>query len=67
VARVRQHARVGVLYDAFWDAEFCTQLMLSDGAKRGARIAGGELRFIVDRPDRGRGHSERANPRPKTG
>jgi maltose alpha-D-glucosyltransferase/alpha-amylase len=45
LARVRQRARVGVLYDAFWDDAFCRATVgaMRDNATRA--IAGGELRY----------------------
>ncbi|MFU8816414.1 MAG: maltose alpha-D-glucosyltransferase, partial [Pseudomonadales bacterium] len=45
LARVREHARVGVLYEAFRDADFCHALLAE--MKRGSRLADaeGELQF----------------------
>ncbi|MEO6928656.1 MAG: putative maltokinase, partial [Casimicrobiaceae bacterium] len=45
VARVRQRARVGVLYDAFWDDGFCRAVVdaMARGETRAARV--GELCF----------------------
>jgi maltose alpha-D-glucosyltransferase/alpha-amylase len=45
LARVRQRARVGVLYDAFWDDAFCraSVLAMQDNAVR--PMPGGELRW----------------------
>ncbi|MGC3964327.1 MAG: maltose alpha-D-glucosyltransferase [Rhodocyclaceae bacterium] len=45
MARVRQHARVGVLYDAFWDDAFCRSLI--EGMAEDAQYAfqNGQLEF----------------------
>jgi maltose alpha-D-glucosyltransferase / alpha-amylase len=45
VARVRQRARVGVLYDAFWDDGFCRALVASLGRNERRVLPGGELVF----------------------
>ena len=45
VARVRQQANVGVMGDAFADANFCRALIDSIGAGRSLQTARGELRF----------------------
>ena len=45
VARVRQHARVGVLYDAFWDDAFCRNVVRSMARQEVHPLRGGELRF----------------------
>jgi maltose alpha-D-glucosyltransferase/alpha-amylase len=46
VARVRQRARVGILYDAFWDDEFCRNLVDAMGRnERRTLPGGGELLF----------------------
>jgi maltose alpha-D-glucosyltransferase/alpha-amylase len=45
VARVRQHARVGVLYDAFWDDAFCRNVARSMAAQEVHALPRGELRF----------------------
>jgi maltose alpha-D-glucosyltransferase/alpha-amylase len=45
VARVRQRARVGVLYDAFWDDAFCRALVAGMRNRARLRLPNGELRF----------------------
>ncbi|HVO87340.1 MAG TPA: maltose alpha-D-glucosyltransferase [Casimicrobiaceae bacterium] len=45
VARVRQRARVGVLYDAFWDDGFCRALVASMGRNEKRAVPGGVLVF----------------------
>jgi maltose alpha-D-glucosyltransferase / alpha-amylase len=45
VARVRQRARVGVLYDAFWDDDFCRTLLASMGRNEKRPVPGGQLVF----------------------
>src|SRR5215212_1147438 len=44
-ARVRQRARVGVLYDAFWDDAFCRAMVGAMKENAGRAIAGGEIRY----------------------
>jgi maltose alpha-D-glucosyltransferase/alpha-amylase len=56
VARVRQRARVGVLYDAFWDDGFCRSLVAAMRNRTRLTLPGGELRFsstsrLADEPD----------------
>ncbi len=45
LARVREHARVGVLVDAFADPDFCASIVRSVDAAERLEFAGGELRF----------------------
>jgi len=49
VARVRQRARVGVLYDAFWDDGFCRALVAAMGRNDKRVLPGGELVFSSTR------------------
>jgi maltose alpha-D-glucosyltransferase / alpha-amylase len=45
VARVRQRARVGIVYDAFWDDAFCRAMVASMRAGEERRLPGGRLVF----------------------
>ena len=45
LARVRQRARVGVLYDAFWDDAFCRASVLAMKENLARPMDGGELRW----------------------
>ena len=45
LAKVREHARVGVLIDAFADPAFCMSIVQSVAANEVHPFAGGELRF----------------------
>jgi maltose alpha-D-glucosyltransferase/alpha-amylase len=45
VARVRQRARVGIVYDAFWDDAFCHALAASMRAGESRELSGGKLVF----------------------
>jgi maltose alpha-D-glucosyltransferase/alpha-amylase len=45
LAKVREHARVGVLIDAFADPGFCIHIVNSIAANATQPFAGGELRF----------------------
>jgi maltose alpha-D-glucosyltransferase/alpha-amylase len=45
LARVRQRARVGVLYDAFWDDAFCRASVLAMQDNLVRPMPGGELRW----------------------
>ena len=45
VARVRQRARVGILYDAFWDDAFCREVVAAMGRGEVRALPTGELRF----------------------
>ncbi|MCC7079719.1 MAG: maltose alpha-D-glucosyltransferase [Burkholderiales bacterium] len=46
LAKVRQKARVGVLYMAFGNAEFCRALLRSMSSPRDLPLGAGKLRFI---------------------
>jgi maltose alpha-D-glucosyltransferase/alpha-amylase len=45
LAQVRQHARVGVVYDAFWDSGFCRSLVKAMGSDLVAPLQSGRLEF----------------------
>jgi maltose alpha-D-glucosyltransferase / alpha-amylase len=45
VARVRQHDRVGVILDAFWDDDFCRAVVDAMGQNREQTALDGRLRF----------------------
>ena len=45
LARVRQRARVGVLYEAFWDDDFCLALLAAMGRNERRALSGGQLVF----------------------
>ena len=45
LARVRQRASVGVLYDAFWDAEFCRSIVAAIERGDELQVPGGRLVF----------------------
>ena len=45
VARVRQRARVGILYDAFWDDAFCRGVVAAMEQGEVRPLPNGELRF----------------------
>ncbi|MFT4171950.1 MAG: maltose alpha-D-glucosyltransferase [Rhodocyclaceae bacterium] len=45
MARVRQHARVGVLYDAFWDDAFCRSIIESMAREERYAFPNGQLEF----------------------
>jgi maltose alpha-D-glucosyltransferase/alpha-amylase len=45
VARVRQRARVGIVYDALWDDAFCRAVVGAIGRNLELAIAGGRLAF----------------------
>jgi maltose alpha-D-glucosyltransferase/alpha-amylase len=49
LARVRQHARVGILYDAFWDDAFCGSLVAAMGRNATHRVPNGVLKFSCTR------------------
>jgi maltose alpha-D-glucosyltransferase/alpha-amylase len=49
VARVRQRARMGVIYDAFWDDGFCRSLVKAMARNEVTRLPHGELRFSATR------------------
>ncbi len=49
VARVREQARMGVLYDAYADGRFCKALVEAMQAGEEAPVAGGTLRFGATR------------------
>jgi maltose alpha-D-glucosyltransferase/alpha-amylase len=44
-ARVRQRARAGVLYDAFWDDAFCREAVAAMQGNLVRKVASGELRW----------------------
>ncbi|MGH8712816.1 MAG: maltose alpha-D-glucosyltransferase [Casimicrobiaceae bacterium] len=45
LAQVRQHARVGVVYDAFWDSGFCRSIVNAMGADLVLPLHSGRLLF----------------------
>ena len=45
VARLRQHARVGALYDAFWDDAYCLRLAAGMEKEERIKLTQGELVF----------------------
>ncbi|HKW80449.1 MAG TPA: maltose alpha-D-glucosyltransferase [Casimicrobiaceae bacterium] len=45
LAQVRQHARVGVVYDAFWDNAFCRSIVEAMGADTVLPLKNGRLVF----------------------
>ncbi|MFI4951909.1 MAG: maltose alpha-D-glucosyltransferase [Burkholderiales bacterium] len=45
LAQVRQHARVGIVYDAFWDSCFCRSLVKAMGADMVVPLRAGRLVF----------------------
>jgi maltose alpha-D-glucosyltransferase / alpha-amylase len=45
LAQVRQHARVGIVYDAFWDRAFCRSIVKSMGSDLVLPVHGGKLVF----------------------
>ena len=45
LAQVRQHARVGVVYDAFWDSAFCRSIVKAMGSDLVLPVHGGRLAF----------------------
>ena len=45
LARVRQHARVGIVYDAFWDGGFCRSIVKAMGSDLVLPVHGGKLVF----------------------
>ncbi|MGH6608702.1 MAG: putative maltokinase, partial [Burkholderiaceae bacterium] len=49
VARVRQHARVGVLFDALWDDAFCIALVQAMGRNQTHALARSSLVFTTTR------------------
>jgi maltose alpha-D-glucosyltransferase/alpha-amylase len=49
LARVRQRASVGVLYDAFWDPEFCRSVVAAMGRGEELQLPGGRLLFARTR------------------
>ena len=58
LAQVRQHARVGIVYDAFWDRAFCRSIVKAMGGDLALPVHGGKLVFNHTRRSRGdRGQS----------
>jgi len=49
LARVRQRARVGILYDAFWDDAFCRGVVMAMQGNEVRALPGGELRYKATR------------------
>ena len=49
VARVRQHAKVGILYDALWDDAFCWSLVLAMGSGSTQALTRATLSFSSTR------------------
>jgi maltose alpha-D-glucosyltransferase/alpha-amylase len=45
LAQVRQHARVGIVYDAFWDSAFCRSIVRAMGSDLVLTVHGGRLAF----------------------
>jgi maltose alpha-D-glucosyltransferase / alpha-amylase len=45
LAQVRQHARVGIVYDAFWDSAFCRSIVKAMGSDLVLPVHGGRLAF----------------------
>jgi maltose alpha-D-glucosyltransferase/alpha-amylase len=49
LAQVRQHARVGIVYDAFWDRAFCRSIVKAMGSDLALPVHGGKLVFTHTR------------------
>ena len=49
LAQVRQHARVGIVYDAFWDRAFCRSIVKAMGSDLVLPVHGGKLVFTHTR------------------